>query len=43
MVIYIYYVTFKVWGCGGQEAAESQRRLREWEKKEAVRRQKVSL
>jgi hypothetical protein len=31
----------EVWGCGGQEAAESQRRLREWENKEVLRRQKI--
>ncbi|XP_011410302.1 PREDICTED: restriction of telomere capping protein 5-like [Amphimedon queenslandica] len=31
----------EVWGCGGKEAAESQRRLREWEKKERQRRQKI--
>ena len=46
---YRYFCTFlstvcrllQVWGCGGVEAAESQRRLREWEKMEAFRRRKV--
>ena len=30
-----------VWGCGGAEAAESQRRVKEWEKKEILRRRLV--
>lgn len=32
----------EVWGCGGQEAAESQQRLKEWEKKEVLRRRKIN-
>ena len=31
----------EVWGCGGVEAAESQRRVKEWEKKEIMRRRLV--
>ena len=30
-----------VWGCGGAEAAESQRRVKEWEKREILRRRLV--
>ena len=33
----------EVWGCGGAEAAESQRRVKEWEKKEIMRRRLVCL
>ena len=33
----------EVWGCGGAEAAESQRRVKEWEKKEILRRRMVRL
>ena len=32
----------EVWGCGGAEAAESQRRVKEWEKREIMRRRLVS-
>ena len=31
----------EVWGCGGVEAAESQRRVKVWEKQEILRRRKV--
>ena len=31
----------EVWGCGGAEAAESQRRVKEWEQKEILRRRLV--
>ena len=31
----------EVWGCGGEQAAESQKRMKEWEKKEILRRRKV--
>lgn len=32
----------EVWGCGGAEAAESQRRVKEWERREIMRRRLVS-
>ena len=32
----------EVWGCGGVEAADSQRRVKAWESKEILRRRKVS-
>lgn len=32
----------KVWGCGGAEGAESQRRVKEWEKRQILRRRKVT-
>ena len=31
----------EVWGCGGAEAVESQRRIKEWEKREILRRRQV--
>lgn len=31
----------EVWGCGGAEAAESQRRVKEWERREIMRRRLV--
>ena len=31
----------EVWGCGGAEAAETQRRVKEWERKEIMRRRLV--
>ena len=33
----------EVWGCGGAEAAESQQRVKEWEKKEIMRRRLVCV
>ena len=36
-------VRVEVWGCGGEMAAESQRRMKEWEKKEILRRRKVCV
>ena len=32
----------EVWGCGGVEAVESQRRMKEWEKRQILLRRKVS-
>ena len=34
-------VRVEVWGCGGEMAAESQKRMKEWEKKEIMRRRNV--
>ena len=31
----------EVWGCGGVEAMESQRRVKDWEQREILRRRKV--
>ena len=33
----------KVWGCGGEEAVDSQKKVKEWEKKEIQRRRKVGM
>ena len=33
----------EVWGCGGVEAMESQRRVKKWEEGEILRRRKVGL
>lgn len=32
----------EVWGCGGVEAIESQRRVKDWEKREILRRRQVN-
>ncbi len=32
-----------VWGCGGVEAVESQRRMKEWEKRQINLRRKVRI
>lgn len=33
----------EVWGCGGQEAKQTQQRIKEWEAKEVIRRREVNL
>ena len=41
--LFVIFYVLQVWGCGGVEAAESQKRLREWEMKEAIRRREACL
>ena len=36
-------VRVEVWGCGGEKAAESQQKMKEWEKKLILKRRMVSI